>query len=227
MERSDGAGGDVTSAPGGDPPQPIARPDVPLPGFLRRLYDWVLGWANTRYGRVALVVLCFAEASFFPIPPDPLLMALALGAPRRAFSFAAWATAASVAGGVAGYLIGWGAWSLLGDFFFNWVPGVTPESFERVQGLYERYDFFAVFLAGLTPIPYKVITLSAGVFSVSFPVFIVASVLSRGLRFFAVAALLWKFGAPVSRFIDRYFNILTLVFGILLVLGFVVLARIL
>jgi membrane protein YqaA with SNARE-associated domain len=172
-------------------------------------------------------VLCFAEASFFPIPPDPLLMALALGAPRRAFSFAAWATAASVAGGVAGYLIGWGAWSLLGDFFFNWVPGVTPESFERVQGLYERYDFFAVFLAGLTPIPYKVITLSAGVFSVSFPVFIVASVLSRGLRFFAVAALLWKFGAPVSRFIDRYFNVLTLVFGILLVLGFVVLARIL
>ncbi|MEX2294893.1 MAG: VTT domain-containing protein [Gemmatimonadota bacterium] len=225
MERSDGAGRDVTSAPGGDPPQPIAQPDVPLPGFLRRLYDWVLGWANTRYGRVALVALCFAEASFFPIPPDPLLMALALGAPRRAFSFAAWATAASVAGGVAGYLIGWGAWSMLGDFFFSWVPGVTPESFDRVQGLYDRYDFFAIFLAGLTPIPYKVITLSAGVFSVSFPVFVVASVLSRGLRFFAVAALLWKFGAPVSRFIDRYFNVLTLVFGILLVLGFVVIAR--
>lgn len=201
---------------------PVARPDVPVPGFVRRLYDWVLGWAHTRYGVPALGILCFAEASFFPVPPDPLLMALCLGAPRRSFLFATWATASSVAGGILGYLLGWGAWSLIGDFFLTWVPGVTPEAFASVQDLYDRWDFWAVFLAGLTPIPYKVFTLSAGVFSIQFPIFLVASVLSRGLRFFLVAGLIWKFGAPVSRFIDRYFNALTLVFGILLVLGFLV-----
>jgi membrane protein YqaA with SNARE-associated domain len=204
------------------PPEPVAHPDAPLPGPIRRLYDWVLSWAYTPYGLTALVLLCFAEASFFPIPPDPLIMALCLGAPARSFRFAAWATGASVVGGIAGYLLGWGAWALVDDFFFTWVPGVTPEAFASVQGLYIRYDFWAVFLAGLTPLPYKVFTLSAGAFAVNFPIFVVASVLSRGLRFFLVAGLIWKFGPPVSRFIDRYFNLLTLVFGVLLVLGFVV-----
>jgi len=189
---------------------------------LRRLYDWVLGWAHTPYGVPALVVLCFAEASFFPIPPDPLLIALCLGAPHRWLRFAAWGTAASVTGGVVGYLLGWGAWSLLGDFFFTWVPGVTPEAFSTVQDLYERWDFWAVFLAGLTPIPYKVFTLSAGVFAIQFPIFLLASILSRGLRFFLISGLIWKFGAPVSQFIDRYFNVLAIGFGILLVLGFMI-----
>jgi membrane protein YqaA with SNARE-associated domain len=204
------------------PPEPVAHPDAPLPGPIRRLYDWVLSWAYTPYGLTALVLLCFAEASFFPIPPDPLIMALCLGAPARSFRFAAWATGASVVGGIAGYLLGWGAWALVDDFFFTWVPGVTPEAFASVQGLYNQYDFWAVFLAGLTPLPYKVFTLSAGAFAVNFPIFVVASALSRGLRFFLVAGLIWKFGPPVSRFIDRYFNLLTLVFGVLLVLGFVV-----
>jgi len=207
--------------------RPVAQPDVPLPGPIRRLYDWVLGWAYTPYGVAALVILCMAEASFFPIPPDPLLMALALGAPARSFRFAAWATVASVVGGVLGYLMGWGAWSLLGDFFFGWVPGVSEEAFASVGELYDTYDFWAIFLAGLTPIPYKVFTLSAGVFAINFPIFVIASVLSRGLRFFLVAALIWKFGPPVSRFIDRYFNLLTFIFGILLVLGFVIVARVL
>jgi len=204
------------------PTEPIAHPDAPLPGPIRRLYDWVLSWAYTPYGATALVLLCFAEASVFPIPPDPLLMALCLGAPARSFRFAAWATGASVAGGILGYLLGWGAWALVDDFFFSWVPGVTPEAFGSVQTLYVQYDFWAVFLAGLTPLPYKVFTLSAGVFAINFPIFVLASVLSRGLRFFLVAALIWKFGPPVSRFIDRYFNLLTLVFGVLLVAGFIV-----
>jgi membrane protein YqaA with SNARE-associated domain len=207
------------------PPEPVAHPDAPLPGPIRRLYDWVLSWAYTPYGLVALVLLCFAESSVFPIPPDPLIMALCLGAPARSFRFAAWATGASVAGGILGYLLGWGAWALVDDFFFAWVPGVTPEAFASVQALYSEYDFWAVFLAGLTPLPYKVFTLSAGAFNINFPIFVIASVLSRGLRFFLVAGLIWKFGPPVSRFIDRYFNILTLVFGVLLVLGFVVVTR--
>jgi membrane protein YqaA with SNARE-associated domain len=192
------------------------------PNVLRRLYDWVLHWALTPYGLLALVLLTFAESSFFPIPPDPLLMALCLAAPRRSFVIAGITTIASVAGGILGYLIGAGAWHVLGDFFFLHVPGVTPEAFGRVSGLYGEYDFWAIFLAGLTPIPYKVFTLSAGVFSINFGVFVVASALSRGLRFFLVAGMIYYFGPPVRRFIERYFNLLTILFGVLLVLGFVV-----
>ncbi len=198
------------------PPEPGPR-RAPL----RRLYDWVLHWAETPYGVPALFVLALAESSFFPIPPDPLLVALCLGLPRKSMRFAATATVASVVGGVIGYGIGAGAWHLLQDWFFVYVPGVGPESFARVQGLYDRYDFWAVFLAGLTPIPYKVFTLSSGVFSINFGVFVVASLLSRGLRFFVVAALIYRFGPPITRFIDRYFNLLAIAFGVLLVGGFV------
>ena len=191
------------------------------PGPIRRLYDWVLHWAETPYGGPALAILCFAEASFFPLPPDPLLIALCLGAIRRSFRFAIIAAVASVAGGILGYWIGVSGWHLLSDFFFTYVPGVSPESFSTVQGYYDRYDFWAIFLAGLTPIPYKVFTLTAGVFSINFGVFVVASVVSRSLRFFLVAGLIYKYGAPISRFIDRYFELLAVVFGVLIVLGFV------
>ena len=192
------------------------------PGWIRRLYDWVLHWADTPHGMTALFLLSFAESSFFPIPPDPLLVALCLGAAKRSMRFAAVATVASVAGGIAGYAIGAGAWQLVGPWFFSYVPGVTPEAFAKVQGLYDQYDFWAVFLAGLTPIPYKVFTLSSGVFEINFGVFVVASALSRGLRFFAVAALIYRFGPPIARFIDKYFDLLAIAFGVLLVAGFVV-----
>jgi membrane protein YqaA with SNARE-associated domain len=192
------------------------------PGWVRRLYDWVLHWAETPYGPLALFLLAFAESSFFPIPPDPLLIALCLGAPRKSLRFAVVASVASVAGGVLGYAIGAGAWHLVNEWFFTYVPGVTPEVFARVQGMYERWDFWAVFLAGLTPIPYKVFTLSAGVFGIDFGVFILASALSRGLRFFAVAALIYRFGPPIARFIDRYFDLLAVVFAVLLLAGFIV-----
>jgi membrane protein YqaA with SNARE-associated domain len=105
-------------------------------------------------------------------------------------------------------------------WFFAYVPGVSPEAFAQVQSFYARYDFWAVFLAGLTPIPYKVFTLSAGVFNINFGVFLVASVLSRGLRFFAVAALIYRFGPPIARFIDRYFDLLAWTFAVLLIGGF-------
>lgn len=191
-------------------------------GPMRRLYDWVLHWAETPYGAPALFGLALAESSFFPIPPDPLLIALCLGAPALSLRFAASATIASVVGGIVGYGIGAGAWHLLQDWFFAYVPGVSAESFTRVQGLYDRYDFWAVFMAGLTPIPYKVFTLSAGVFSINFGVFVLASILSRGLRFFLLAGLIFYFGKPITRFIDRYFNLLVWLFAALLVGGFVV-----
>jgi len=187
----------------------------------------VLHWADTPYGGPALFVLALAESSFFPIPPDPLLLALCLGLPRKSIRFAITATAASVVGGVIGYWIGAGAWSLLQDWFFSYVPGVTPESFANVQTLYERYDFWAVFLAGLTPIPYKVFTLSSGVFGINFGIFVLASVLSRGLRFFIVAGLIYLYGPPIKAFIDKYFNALAWAFGLLLVGGFLVVERVL
>lgn len=210
-------GGGAAAEPAAAGPGPIPRP-----GWVRRLYDWVLHWADTRYGAPALFLLALAESSFFPVPPDPLLIALCMGAAARSMRFAALTTAASVLGGIIGYGIGAVAWQLVGGWFFAYVPGVTPELFARVQGLYEQYDFWAVFMAGLTPIPYKVFTLSAGVFSINFPVFVVASVLSRGLRFFVLAGLIYFYGPAIGRFIDRYFNLLAWAFGILLVVGFVV-----
>lgn len=204
-------------------PEDLAASDRPRrPGLVRRLYDWVLHWADTPYGLQALAILALAESSFFPIPPDPLLIALCLGATGGALRFAGVATVSSVLGGVLGYGIGAVAWGSVSGFFFEYVPGVTPEAFARVQGIYDDWDFWAIFVAGLTPIPYKVFTISAGAFGINFPVFVFASVLSRGLRFFLLAGLIYRFGDSIRSFIDRYFNLLTWVFGILLVLGFVV-----
>lgn len=192
------------------------------PGPVRRLYDWVLSWAESPYGPLALFVLSFAEASFFPIPPDPLLLALALGAPRRALRFALICTAGSVLGGMTGYAIGWGLWAAVGSFFFQYVPGFSPEAFHRVQMLYDQWNFWAVFLAGFTPLPYKVFSITAGVFRINFPVFVLATVLSRGLRFSLIAGLIKYFGPGIQGFIDKNFNRLAWAFLVLLVGGFVV-----
>ncbi|HIC16259.1 MAG TPA: DedA family protein [Gemmatimonadetes bacterium] len=191
-------------------------------GPVRRLYDWVLHWAETPYGAPALFVLALAESSFFPIPPDPLLIALCLGAASKSLRFALIATSASVLGGIIGYEIGAGAWHLAEPWFFQYVPGVSAEAFDKVQAQYDRWDFWAIFFAGLTPIPYKVFAISAGVFSINFGIFVVASVLSRSLRFFVLAGLIFKFGQPIASFIDRYFNLLAWTFGILLFGGFLV-----
>ena len=185
------------------------------------MYDWVLHWADTPYGVPALFLLSLAESSFFPIPPDPLLIALCLAAAKKSLKFAAVTTLASVVGGIIGYGIGAGAWTMVDGWFFTYVPGVSPEAFQQIQGLYDRWDFWAIFLAGLTLIPYKIFTLSAGVFSINFGVFVLASALSRGLRFFLVAGLIYKYGEPIAAFIDKYFDRLALGFGVLLVLGFV------
>jgi membrane protein YqaA with SNARE-associated domain len=192
--------------------------------LFRRLYDWVLHWADTPYGTPALGILAFAESSFFPTPPDPLLMALALSKPKRAFFYAVVCSVCSVIGGLFGYAIGYFAWSAVGHFFFDYLGGIgfTPENFSIVQGKYETNAFWAVFAAGFTPIPYKVFTVAAGVFSISLAPFFLASVLSRSARFFTVAGLIFFFGPPIKRFIDRYFNLLTVAFFVLLVGGFLV-----
>jgi membrane protein YqaA with SNARE-associated domain len=188
--------------------------------FLRKLYDWVLHWANTPYGPLALLLLALAESSFFPVPPDPLLIALCLGAIKRSWRFAFYASVASLIGGVIGYLIGYGIWESVDSFFFKYIPGFTESLFQKVMINYRNYGFWYVFSAGFTPIPYKVFTIASGVFKLNFFIFLIASALSRSLRFFLVAALFRKFGPGIKSFIDRYFNLLAILFFLLLLGGF-------
>lgn len=195
--------------------------------YIRRLYDWILHWADTSWGAVALFILAFAESSFFPIPPDVLLIALCLGMPKSSFRYAFIATVASVLGAIAGYMIGQYAWldgaefTGFARFFFDNIPGFTHEVYNSVGAWYKEYDFWVVFTAGFTPIPYKVITITSGVFNINFVVFIIASIISRGARFFLISALIWRYGSTVKGFIDKYFNLLAIAFTILLVGGFV------
>lgn len=196
--------------------------------FIRKIYDWVLHWAETPYGPAALFILAFAEASFFPVPPDALLIALALGARSKSFKFALTCAAGSVVGALAGYAIGhfvwWGidnSFSSIALFFFDNIPGFTQELFYRVKGLYDEWNFWIIFTAGFTPIPYKVFTISGGAFEINLMMFVIASVISRSARFFLVAYLIWRFGPQIQNFIDKYFNLLAIIFTILLVGGFV------
>lgn len=193
---------------------------------IRRLYDWVLTWASSRYALPALLLLAFVEASFFPIPPDVLLMALALSMPRLSYRYALIATIGSVLGAALGYVIGWGLWDALHNYFYLYVPGVTEEGFAKVGELFSQYDFWIIFAAGFTPIPYKIFTIAAGVFAVNFPVFMLASLIGRGLRFYLVAALFYYIGEPARVLIEKYFNLLTvLVLFVLMIV--VVLLRLL
>ena len=188
-------------------------------GLMRKTYDWVLHWAETPYGGPALFILAFCESSFFPIPPDVLLIALAISIPRRSFYYAGLCSIASVFGGALGYFIGFEFMELIGKPILNFY-GYMDE-FAAVQALYQKYDFWFVGMAGFTPIPYKVFTIASGACDIDFLRFMLASVVSRSARFFAVGTLIYLFGAPIKVFIDKYFNILAIIFFALIVLGFV------
>jgi membrane protein YqaA with SNARE-associated domain len=188
--------------------------------MLRRLYDWVLSWAKTPYGSWALFLLAFSESSFFPIPPDVLLIALAVAIPKKSFKYALICSFGSVLGGCFGYLIGWKFMALIGNHIVE-LYGLTPKV-EAIEILYNKYDAWAVGIAGFTPIPYKVFTISAGAFQINFLVFVIASFVSRSARFFLVGGLIYTFGPQIQRFIDKYFNILATAFTVLLVTGFII-----
>jgi membrane protein YqaA with SNARE-associated domain len=192
----------------------------PHRGPLRRLYDWVLSWADSRYGTVALAGISFAESSFFPIPPDVLQIALSVSRPRASFLYAAVSAVASVAGGVVGWAIGWGLWQALAPWFFGYVPGFSQEKFAYVESLYLDNAFATIFFAAFTPIPYKIFTIAAGVCSVPLGTLVVASALGRSLRFFLVAAVMYAFGGTAKRLLDRYLELITLVLGVAIVAGF-------
>jgi len=278
------------------------------------LYNWVLHWANTPYGTPALCALSFAESSFFPIPPDVLLIALGISRRRRSFYYAAVCSVASVVGGIFGYFIGWALWNpvgapilrslhllthdhrpvvvqtvepssvsvrpadetpfpvsrwsvMLGTIrkpaaddpagpltLHRWLvhrdepvagtrvgaheyesaqtagelrPGQTAyfmtDTYHQARALYEKYDFWIVFAAAFTPIPYKVFTILSGLMQMQLLPFLLASAIGRSARFFLVSALIFVFGEPIRRFIDRYFNLLSVLFLGLLVFFFLIL----
>ncbi|PID44062.1 MAG: cytochrome B [Proteobacteria bacterium] len=182
-------------------------------------------WISGPYGIRVLFVIAFVESSFFPIPPDVFLIAMCVAAPTRAFTCAAVCAAGSVAGGAFGY--GMGLWFMdsAGQQIIAWYG--LEHKYHQVQKLYQEYDIWAVGAAGFTPLPYKLFTITAGGFKLNFSTFIFISLLSRSARFFLIAAVIWKFGKPVQHFIDTYFNILSIVFMVLLIGGFLLVKMVL
>lgn len=201
----------------------------------RSLYDWVLRWSESKHSLTALFLLSLAEASFFPVPPDALLIALCMGAYRKWVKFAVVCSIGSVIGGAVGYLIGYGAFEVIGEkivAFTASLSGTSPDELltqaqywfnvKEVAGM--KVGVWAVGIAGFTPIPYKVFTIAAGFFEMSFIPFLIASAISRSARFFVVAGIIGllyrKHGDKIKEWIDRYFNLLAIAFVVLLVLGF-------
>lgn len=196
--------------------------------MIKRLYNWVLSWSESRWGWVALLFIALFEASWFPLPPDILLIALCLGATAKSFRFATICLIGSVVGAALGYGIGHFLWitpdgdpTALASLFYEYVFSI--EKFQNVGSLYDRFNFWIIFTAGFTPLPFKLFTIAGGMFDINFVMFIIASIIARGMRFFLIAGLIWKFGAPIKVFIDKYFNLLASLFAVLLI-GFTALA---
>lgn len=244
--------------------EPTPNPQAAVPWYrlpmiwMRRLYDWVLHWADTPYGAIALFLLAFTESSFFPVPPDVLLIALVLGRRSKAFFYAAICALGSVTGGMFGWYLGhefFGpvnsivAW-IVGPSTWYGTPGqgaelVTLSGFDfyryavdsaladhgsvflKVKALYDENALMAVFTAAFTPIPYKVFTIAAGYFDVNIWTLALGSAIGRSMRFFLVAGMLWGFGPPMKRFIDKYFDWLAIAFMVLLIGGFLILKKVL
>lgn len=186
--------------------------------MLRRLYDWTLDLSAHRHAIWLLGLVAFVESSVFPIPPDIMLIPMVLAARNKAWLIAAVATASSVAGGMLGYAIGAFFFEAIGQpvlDFYHYGP-----RFDEFRAAYNAWGPWAVFTAGLTPFPYKIITILSGVTSLDPVVFTVSSVAARGLRFFLVALLLWKFGAPIRHFIEARLGLLFILFVVLLIGGF-------
>jgi len=187
--------------------------------MIRALYDWTISLAEHPRALWALAFVAFIESSVFPIPPDILMIPMIIAAPSRAFLIATVAMVASVAGGMLGYLIGWGFFESIGRPVLEFYG--KEAQFEGFATRYNAYGAWAVLIAGVTPFPYKVITILSGSTGLHLPVFIISSIIARGLRFFVIAGLLWKFGPPIRTFIERRLGLMFTLFVILLLGGFV------
>jgi len=186
--------------------------------WIRGLYDWVVGLANRPNSGRALFGIAFAESSFFPLPPDLLLIPLGIGDPKKTLRFAGICTAGSLLGALLGYLLGQEFYELIGRKIVEFYG--AGEQYERVQALYQEWDAVAVLVAGFTPIPFKLFTIAGGVFQINLATFLLATLVSRGARFFLLGGLIAWFGPAIGDFVDRYFNLLSIVFMILLLGGF-------
>lgn len=186
--------------------------------MLRRLYDWTLDKAAHPHAEWWLALFAFVEASFFPIPPHPLLGLMCLAEPRKAIRFAAIATLASVAGGLLGYAIGWGLYDTVGTQVLA-ALGLT-ESFPQAVCYLNEYGFWLFVAKGATPIPFKLLTITAGFMGMSLMMFLLGSLVSRAISFMIVGVLFRLFGAPIKRFIDKYLGLVTAGFVALVIAGF-------
>lgn len=189
--------------------------------MLRRLYDWTISLARSRHALWALAIVAFVESSFFPIPPDVLMIPMIIARPSRAFLIAGIATVSSVLGGLFGYYIGFALMESLGQPILDFYG--KAEYFDEFAARYNEWGAWAVLTAGITPFPFKVITIASGVTQLSLPVFIISSIIARGFRFFLVAVLLWQFGAPIRDFIERRLGLVFVIFCVLLFGGFALL----
>ncbi|MCW1949744.1 MAG: DedA family protein [Octadecabacter sp.] len=186
--------------------------------MIRRLYNWTLSLAHSPYAIWALACVAFIESSVFPIPPDLLMIPMIIAAPRRAFLIAGVATVASVLGGMLGYGIGMFAFDSIGQPILE-ALGKT-HSMEEFSTRFNDMGFWAVLVAGITPFPYKVITIMSGFTAMPIGTFVVTSILARALRFFIIATLLWKFGEPIRTFIEKRLGLMFTLFCVVLVGGF-------
>lgn len=181
----------------------------------RRMYDWMIGFAHHKNASSALFTFSFAESSFFPIPPDVLLGPMCLGRRSKSFWFAFICTVASVLGALLGYWIG----VQFMDFATSMIPGISEERVNQLAAEFEARGQLYVFVAALTPIPFKLLTITAGASAMSIPIFVVACIVGRGVRFFMVAGVFYAIGPKAAPFIDKYFNLICIVFIVLLVGG--------
>jgi membrane protein YqaA with SNARE-associated domain len=190
--------------------------------LLRRLYDWTMHWADTPHALAALFAIAFAESSFFPVPPDVLLIAIVAASPQRWLAAAALCTVGSVAGALAGYAIGWGLMATLGQAIVDFYG--AQHHWDRVVEVYNGpWGVWFLAAAAFTPIPYKVAAIAAGATHMALVPFALVSILGRGARFFLVAAILRVFGAPVRRVLEKNFDLAAFLFMVLLIGGFLVL----
>jgi membrane protein YqaA with SNARE-associated domain len=187
---------------------------------LRQIYEWTLSLAASRHAVWALAVVSFVESSFFPIPPDALLIPMIIADRRRAWFYALVATVSSVLGGFLGYAIGFFAFDTIGEPLLRFY-GVT-EQYLAMQHLYDQWGAWLIVIKGATPIPYKLVTIASGAFHFDLLTFTVASMISRGIRFFLIAALLWRFGEPIRDFIEKRLALVFSVSVAALVGGFLV-----
>lgn len=186
--------------------------------MLRKLYDWTISLATTPFALLALALVSFAESSFFPIPPDVLLIPMILAAPNRAFLIAGICTVASVSGGAFGYFIGAELFDSFGQPLLEFYGKM--DSFADFRERFQSYGSWAVLIAGLTPFPYKVITITSGAVDLPFWNFMLWSTIARATRFFVVALLLWKYGYPIRDFIEKRLGLMFTVFLVLLIGAF-------